>query len=96
MDETLEEAARRELEEETGLKNVSLRQLKAYSAIHRDPRHRTVSVAFWGMYAGRQEPRAGDDAREAAWFAVDNLPALAFDHDRIVADGLLEIRKLKQ
>ena len=91
MNETLEEAAARELHEETGLKDISLTQLKAYSAIHRDPRHRTVSVAFMGFLTGNQEPVAGDDARETAWFPVQKLPPLAFDHQQIIADALLRI-----
>jgi len=94
MDETLEEAAARELKEETGLEGLPLEQLKAYSALHRDPRHRTVSVAFTGVMTGNRPPKAGDDAREAAWFPVDSLPDLAFDHDRIIADGLLKISKI--
>jgi 8-oxo-dGTP diphosphatase len=91
MNETLEEAAARELHEETGLKDISLTQLKAYSAIHRDPRHRTVSVTFMGFLTGNQEPVAGDDARETAWFPVQKLPPLAFDHQQIIADALLKI-----
>ncbi len=96
MDETLEEAAVRELKEETGLQGIPLEQLKAYSALNRDPRHRTVSVAFTGIMTNGQLLKAGDDAREAAWFPVDNLPGLAFDHDRIIADGLLKISKINK
>ncbi len=88
MNETLEEAAVRELEEETGLKNIPLIQLKAYSALDRDPRHRTVSVAFTGFLKEEQSVRAGDDARKARWFSVDRLPDLAFDHAQIIADAL--------
>ena len=96
MDETLEEAASRELKEETGLEGLALEQLKAYSALNRDPRHRTVSVAFTGIMTNNQLLKAGDDAREAAWFPVDNLPELAFDHDRIIADGLLKISEINR
>ena len=93
MAETLEEAAARELEEETGLKNVALEQLKAYSAINRDPRHRTISVAFVGFLSGNQKVKAGDDARKAAWFSIRKLPELAFDHGKIIADALTKIRE---
>ncbi|HHN47433.1 MAG TPA: NUDIX domain-containing protein, partial [Bacteroidales bacterium] len=85
MDETLEEAAVRELEEETGLTGISLQQLHAFSALDRDPRHRTVSVAFYGVLEGDQtEAVAGSDAKEVAWFKLNHLPPLAFDHDEIL------------
>ncbi len=90
MDETLEQAAGRELKEETGLKNVSLKQLKAYSALDRDPRHRTVSVAFWGILSEDQSVKAGDDARKAQWFSVWSLPETAFDHGQIISDALVK------
>ncbi len=91
MDETLEAAAQRELKEETGLQNIVLQQLKAYSTINRDPRHRTVSVAFTGFLTDNQSVKAGDDAQNAQWFPIHNLPPLAFDHARIVADALTKI-----
>ncbi|MBN3036024.1 MAG: NUDIX hydrolase [Bacteroidales bacterium] len=88
MGETLEEAVVRELEEETGLKGIALQQLHAFSALHRDPRGRTVSVIFWGTAPADAAIRAGDDAREAAWFPLENLPELAFDHGEIVGKAL--------
>ncbi len=91
MDETLEEAADRELQEETGLQNIALTQLKAYSAIDRDPRHRTVTVAFVGFLTDNQQIKAGDDARNAQWFSVNRLPSLAFDHGQIIADAVAKI-----
>lgn len=87
MDETLERAAQRELEEETGLKLElgALAQLHAFSAVDRDPRGRSVSVAFTATVEARQhEARAADDAAEVAWFALDELPPLAFDHQEIL------------
>ncbi len=96
MDETLEQAAVRELEEETGLKNIPLQQLKAYSALNRDPRHRTVSVAFTGFLKEVQDVRAGDDARNARWFSVGRLPELAFDHAQIIADALEKTGLVKE
>ncbi|UBM62775.1 NUDIX hydrolase [Candidatus Sulfidibacterium hydrothermale] len=87
MDETLEEAAVRELKEETGVEQVALEQLKAYSAIDRDPRHRTVSVAFTAFPENDPEIQAGDDARNARWFSLHELPDLAFDHADILAEA---------
>lgn len=83
-DETLEEAAARELEEETGLKGVELEQLRAFSDPDRDPRGRTISVAFVGHAPRNQDPHAGDDAAALAWFPLTELPPLAFDHAAII------------
>jgi 8-oxo-dGTP diphosphatase len=84
MDETLEEAALRELEEETGITEVSLIQLHTFGAPDRDPRHRTVSVVFWGWLESNQKAVAGDDARSLRWFDINKLPELAFDHKMIL------------
>jgi len=84
MDETLEEAVVRELEEETALKNIELKQLHAFSALDRDPRGRTISVIFWGILEDGQNVVAGDDASDAKWFKIDNLPLLAFDHNEVI------------
>jgi 8-oxo-dGTP diphosphatase len=92
MDETLETAVRRELEEETGLKNIELEQLHAFSAIGRDPRGRTVSVVFWGIVKSDVSPVSGDDAADAKWFEIENLPELAFDHDEVVKMALKKIK----
>jgi len=81
MNETLEEAVARELKEETGLEGVSMEQLHAFSTVNRDPRHRTISIVFWGLVAVDQgKILAGDDAEDAKWFGIDQLPELAFDH----------------
>lgn len=86
MDETLEEAAARELMEETRLGNLTLKQLHAFSALDRDPRHRTISIAFYGkINCNDNTAIAGSDAKEATWFNLKALPILAFDHDSIVA-----------
>ena len=84
MDETLETAVHRELFEETGLKNIVLRQMHAFSTPGRDPRGHTISVVFWGMLEDEQTAKAGDDAQYADWFDLDNLPKLAFDHKDVV------------
>ena len=86
--ETLEESARRELAEETGVTGVTLRQLAAYGEPGRDPRGWTVSVVFWGwLREERTSPRAGDDADAVRWWPVDALPPLACDHAKIIADA---------
>lgn len=84
MDETVEKAAERELFEETGLTGIELKQFHTFSAINRDPRHRTVSVVFVGFTELNIEPKAGDDAKNAKWFDLNNLPNLAFDHAEIL------------
>ena len=92
MDETLEEGVVRELEEETGLKDIKLKQLHAFSTVDRDPRGRTIGVAFWGFTTNENSSvKGGDDARDAKWFPIDNLPKLAFDHQEIMDMALLEI-----
>ena len=91
MEETLEEAARRELHEETGCVVDRLEQIGAYSAVNRDPRGRVISVGFLTEFDGAQvgEVAAGDDAACAEWFSIDRLPKLAFDHDQIVRRALV-------
>lgn len=86
MDETLETACIRELQEETGLEVEKMNQFKAYDAIDRDPRHRTISVAFYVELKEKQPVKGGDDASRAAWFPVTDLPGLAFDHRNIIND----------
>ena len=86
--ETLEQAAVRELQEETsvevGMHCVS--QFKAYSAVDRDPRTRVISVVFWAKIADHGQVEAGDDAAEAKWFRMGELPELAFDHPKIITE----------
>ncbi|WP_442484718.1 NUDIX hydrolase [Aeoliella sp. SH292] len=85
MDETLDEAARRELCEETGLKDIFLEQLYTFSAVDRDPRERVVTVAYYALVnLEDHHVQASSDARNAAWFALGDLPALAFDHQQIL------------
>ena len=82
--ESLEQAALREAFEETGLQVILKRQLKTYSDPARDPRHHTISTVF--VAAADGSPRAGDDAAKAVIFTRQGLPALAFDHARILED----------
>lgn len=84
MEETLEQCARRELKEETGLDTPTrFEELKSFSAIDRDPRGRTITVAFLAEVPMAQVV-GGDDAREARWFSLDKIPPLAFDHQEIL------------
>ncbi len=86
-DEDLETASKRELQEETGLQIEALHQLKTYGAIDRDPRGRTISIAFAGIINSAFEVKGADDAEEANWFEMNDLPALAFDHLEILEDA---------
>jgi 8-oxo-dGTP diphosphatase len=89
--ETLEEAARRELEEETGLRDVYLEQLYTFGDPDRDPRGRTIAVAYYAL-TPPAEPRASTDAAKAAWHPAARTPKLAFDHARILKSGLQRLR----
>jgi 8-oxo-dGTP diphosphatase len=93
MDEDLEAAARRELSEETGLRNLYLEQLYTFGDPGRDPRGRVVSVAYYALVdpAGHQL-EAASDADAVEWFAVDALPELAFDHQVILETALERLR----
>ena len=85
MDETLLEAAVRELREETGLNIPVMEQFRTFDAIGRDPRHRTISTVFignTGNVSGRL--RASSDASKVGWHSIDKLPDLAFDHKDII------------
>ncbi|HPE75128.1 MAG TPA: NUDIX hydrolase [Draconibacterium sp.] len=86
MDETLENACKRELEEETGLKVDKMTQFKTYDAVDRDPRHRTISTIFFAELDKKQKVKGGDDAARAEWFPVSGLPELAFDHEQIIKE----------
>jgi 8-oxo-dGTP diphosphatase len=94
IDEPLEQAARRELAEETGLRDVYLEQLYTFGDPRRDPRGRVVSVAYFALVRSDQETiRPADDASDVRWFAVHALPSpLAFDHDRIMTYALDRLR----
>jgi len=85
VNETLEHAAIRELEEETGIIGVVLEQFYVFDAINRDPRHRTISVVYTGNVLSRNIYfKANDDARNVRWFNVNEISTLAFDHAEIL------------
>jgi len=88
MDETTEECAFRELMEETGLKVEELHQIGAYSKVDRDPRGRTITVAYLAIIDSPLEVKGQDDAERAEWFPIDKLPKLAFDHEEIMSDAI--------
>ncbi len=93
VEETLDDAARRELEEETGLTNIFLEQLYTFGALNRDPRERVVTVAYFALVnLEGHRVQASTDARNAAWFAVSDLPDLAFDHHQILDTALDRLR----
>lgn len=87
--EDLEDAAKRELEEETSVKVNSLEQIGAFGKPFRDPRSHTVSVAYFGTVPENTIAIASDDAKEAYWFPINDLPELAFDHKEIIEKALL-------
>ncbi len=85
MEEDLQTAALRELEEETGVKDVFIEQLFTFGAPQRDPRGRVISVAYFALVNLEKHPtKAASDARNVHWFDVDRMPALAFDHREIL------------
>ena len=93
-DEDIDQAARRELEEETGLSQVPIVQFHTFGALGRDPRGRTVSVAYYALVSLRDTTaRAASDARDAAWFPMGRVQNLAFDHDHILAVALARLRE---
>ena len=87
MDETTEQCAIRELEEETGLKVTTIQQIGAYSKVDRDPRGRTITVAYLAIIDKPAQVTGQDDAAKAEWFPLSALPKLAFDHADIMADA---------
>ena len=86
IDEELRDAAERELFEETGLTNVELTELGVFGKIGRDPRGRTITIAYQGIISITEgkKAKAADDAARAEWFHIDRLPKLAFDHNEII------------
>src|SRR5207249_6287889 len=85
IDESLEAAAKRELQEETGVQDVYLEQLYTFGNPGRDPRTRVITVVYFALLdSARLQVRAADDAADVGWFSVYDLPLLAFDHEKIL------------
>jgi 8-oxo-dGTP diphosphatase len=93
VDETLDAAARRELAEEAGLKEVFLEQLYTFGELNRDPRERVVSLAYYALVKlTAHQTEAATDAADARWFPVKDVPKLAFDHADILAIALERLK----
>lgn len=93
MEETAEECAVRELKEETGLTVKQIQQIGAYSKVDRDPRGRTISIAYLAIVDAPAAVSGMDDAAKAAWFPLTSLPNLAFDHQDIMTDAIALFNK---
>ena len=92
MDETAGEGAMRELKEETGLENAYIEQFNTYSEPGRDPRERVITIAHYALVR-IQEVKGGEDAAKAQWVPIDEVPQLAFDHDKILRDAMRKLRE---
>lgn len=92
MDESCEDGALRELQEETGLTGAYIEQFHTFSDPDRDPRERVITVAYYALVRIR-EVKGGDDAAKAEWFALDDVPQLAFDHEKILRTALKCLRE---
>lgn len=92
MDETAEEGALRELKEETGMENAFIQQFHTFTNPLRDPRERVITIAFYALVR-IQEVKGGDDAASARWFPLDEIPALAFDHDHMLRMATQRLRQ---
>lgn len=91
-DETAEDGALRELQEETGLTGTYIEQFHTYTVPDRDPRERVITIAYYALVR-IQEVHGGDDATKAKWFPIDEVPQLAFDHERILRDAMRKLRE---
>ena len=94
MDETTEQCAIRELEEETGLKVSKVYQIGAYSKVDRDPRGRTITVAYLAIIDKPTAVTGQDDAAQAEWWSLSDLPHLAFDHYDIMQDAIRSYKEI--
>jgi 8-oxo-dGTP diphosphatase len=94
IDESLEYAALRELEEETGVRDVFIEQLYTFGEPNRDPRTRVITVAYFALVpeTALAQPRPGDDAADVRWWSMYKLPELAFDHAEILNYALTRLR----
>lgn len=90
IDEEIEDAAYRELKEETSISEITLYQFFTFGKMGRDPRGRTISIVYHGLLENeKQSIKAGDDAKDLEWFSIDKLPEIAFDHSEIINKFLI-------
>lgn len=92
MDEDALAGARRELKEETGLEDAFIEQFHTFSEPGRDPRGRVITIAHYALVK-IQEVEGGDDAAQARWFPIGEVPPLAFDHDRILRMAMSRLKE---
>ena len=92
MNEDADTGAKRELQEETGLEGAYIQQFYTFTAPERDPRERVITIAYYALVR-MQDVKGGDDAADARWFALDEVPQLAFDHDRILRKAEQALRQ---
>jgi len=92
ISETLEEAALREMEEETGVRDVYLEQLYTFGDPKRDPRGRVITVAYFALISKDVKVQAGEEATHTEWHAVNKVPDLAFDHEKILKYAVQRLR----
>lgn len=92
MDENAEQGALRELKEETGLDLKNIKQIGAFSDVHRDPRSRVITIAYYAV-TEISDVCGSDDAAKAQWFSLNNIPPLAFDHDKILREAIQKMHE---
>lgn len=93
MDEDADTGAKRELKEETGLEASCIEQFGCFTDVNRDPRERVITIAYFALVK-KSEVKGGDDASDARWFPIRDVPALAFDHDRILRVALGKLKEM--
>lgn len=94
MEENAEDCAKRELKEETGMEVRSLEYLGTFSEVNRDPRGRTITIAYYAVVE-KSDVIGADDASQAKWFPIDSIPSLAFDHEEILRAALKVLNDLR-
>ena len=94
MEENAEDCAKRELKEETGMEVRSLEYLGTFSEVNRDPRGRTITIAYYAVVE-KSDVIGADDASQAKWFPIDSIPSLAFDHEEILRTALKVLNYLR-
>ena len=92
MDENATQGALRELAEETGLILEHIKEFGTFTEVGRDPRERVISIAFYAL-AKKSDVKGGDDAAKAQWFALNEVPHLAFDHDQMLRKAMLKLKE---